>query len=208
MSHLPIVRKRPMLWPDSVEETFCSHCDDLWPCEVHELQEKLNNLLAVIHRDGGHYTGEHGLNKSVKDAMLISSERIGLEAKRLDDLARLRMAFDQHKEIDRQEIERLHVKVKRLESRGIEDMRHSINAALALHHEQRVYDECDCPGGHAEGDAGAIYIEDDGYMTCEKGYSYSICFDCHTADGACTEDTPTEQAWPCRNVKALRGEDG
>jgi hypothetical protein len=36
----------------------------------------LLNLLAVIHRDGGHYTEEHGLEKSVKDAMQLSSERI------------------------------------------------------------------------------------------------------------------------------------
>jgi len=28
----------------------------------------LLNLLAIIHRDGGHYTGEHGVEKSVKDA--------------------------------------------------------------------------------------------------------------------------------------------
>lgn len=28
----------------------------------------LLTLLAVIHRDGGHYTNEHGLEKSVEDA--------------------------------------------------------------------------------------------------------------------------------------------
>uniref|UniRef100_A0A6M3LVS8 Uncharacterized protein n=1 Tax=viral metagenome TaxID=1070528 RepID=A0A6M3LVS8_9ZZZZ len=28
----------------------------------------LENLLAIIHRDGGHYASEHGLEKSVKDA--------------------------------------------------------------------------------------------------------------------------------------------
>lgn len=30
---------------------------------------KLRDLLAVIHRDGGQYTGTHGLEKSVEDAM-------------------------------------------------------------------------------------------------------------------------------------------
>ena len=35
----------------------------------------LNNLLAVVHRVGGHYTAEHGLEKSVEDAMQISSDR-------------------------------------------------------------------------------------------------------------------------------------
>jgi len=37
---------------------------------------KLKNLLAIIHRDGGHYTGEHGLEKSVADAMKIVAELI------------------------------------------------------------------------------------------------------------------------------------
>jgi cell fate (sporulation/competence/biofilm development) regulator YmcA (YheA/YmcA/DUF963 family) len=37
------------------------------------LKAKLNNLLAVIHGDGGHYTGKHGDEKSYADAMLIAS---------------------------------------------------------------------------------------------------------------------------------------
>jgi len=28
----------------------------------------LLNLLAVIHRDGGHYTAQHGVEKACKDA--------------------------------------------------------------------------------------------------------------------------------------------
>ena len=31
-------------------------------------EEMLGNLLAVIHRDGGHYTAEHGMEKSYEDA--------------------------------------------------------------------------------------------------------------------------------------------
>jgi len=31
----------------------------------------LLNLLAIIHRDGGDYTGKHGIEKSVNDAMQI-----------------------------------------------------------------------------------------------------------------------------------------
>lgn len=34
----------------------------------------LLNLLARIHRDGGQYTGAHGIAKSVEDADLIVSE--------------------------------------------------------------------------------------------------------------------------------------
>jgi hypothetical protein len=31
----------------------------------------LGDLLAVIHRDGGQYTGQHGLEKSVRDAIEV-----------------------------------------------------------------------------------------------------------------------------------------
>ena len=35
-----------------------------------------NELLAVIHRDGGHYVQEHGIEKAVEDAItLINKER-------------------------------------------------------------------------------------------------------------------------------------
>jgi hypothetical protein len=37
--------------------------------EEEEMERHLRNLLAVVHRDGGHYTSEHGIEKSVKDAM-------------------------------------------------------------------------------------------------------------------------------------------
>lgn len=36
--------------------------------EADTLERHLKNLLARIHRDGGHYTEEHGLNKSAADA--------------------------------------------------------------------------------------------------------------------------------------------
>lgn len=32
-------------------------------------EQMLRDLLAVIHRDGGHYTEEHGLQKSFDDAI-------------------------------------------------------------------------------------------------------------------------------------------
>jgi hypothetical protein len=32
-------------------------------------QQKLLDLLAIIHADGGHYTAEHGLLKSTEDAI-------------------------------------------------------------------------------------------------------------------------------------------
>ena len=42
----------------------------------NKTNDLLINLLAVIHRDGGHYTAKHGINKSVADAMTIVSNAI------------------------------------------------------------------------------------------------------------------------------------
>lgn len=35
---------------------------------IAELERELGNLLAIIHRDGGHYMIEHGARKAVEDA--------------------------------------------------------------------------------------------------------------------------------------------
>ena len=58
---------------------MCNKCD----CEAvrlikerDELRDKLFNLLAIIHRDGGHYIMEHGIDKAVADAVTLSAERI------------------------------------------------------------------------------------------------------------------------------------
>ena len=37
---------------------------------------KLMDLLAVLHRDGGHYTQKHGLQKSWEDAMKLASDLV------------------------------------------------------------------------------------------------------------------------------------
>lgn len=42
-------------------------------------RDMLRELLAVIHRDGGHYTEEHGIAKSCADAMTKVSELIHKE---------------------------------------------------------------------------------------------------------------------------------
>lgn len=41
-------------------------------------EDHLHNLLAVIHRDGGHYTDEHGLDKSATEASAKVSELLGI----------------------------------------------------------------------------------------------------------------------------------
>jgi len=55
---------------------------------IAALSSQLGNLLAVIHRDGGHYESEHGTEKAVTDAMQrICDTRAGLDA--ADELAML-----------------------------------------------------------------------------------------------------------------------
>jgi hypothetical protein len=39
-------------------------------------RRSLFDLLAVVHRDGGHYTVEHGLEKSVEDALRIIAAKV------------------------------------------------------------------------------------------------------------------------------------
>lgn len=62
------------------------------------------------------------------------------------------------------------------------------------HAEHRIYDECE--HDHLPGEPGVIEVQEVG-LVCEEGYMYSVCFDCHTHDGECHEETPEEQAWPC-----------
>ncbi len=47
----------------------------------HYYKNHLFNLLAVMHRDGGHYIDEHGVDKAVKDAHKVYHD---LRAKRGD----------------------------------------------------------------------------------------------------------------------------
>jgi hypothetical protein len=46
----------------------------LWWCE-----RELLNLLAIIHRDGGDYTGKFGVMKSTEDAKIIVANLIHQE---------------------------------------------------------------------------------------------------------------------------------
>lgn len=55
---------------------------------IAALSSQLGNLLAIIHRDGGHYESEHGTEKACADAMQrICDTRAGLGA--ADELAML-----------------------------------------------------------------------------------------------------------------------
>lgn len=39
-------------------------------------KRKLQNLLAVVRRDGGQYTAEHGIEKSTEDALQIIADAV------------------------------------------------------------------------------------------------------------------------------------
>ena len=46
---------------------------------THSEREERSDLLAVIHRDGGHYEAKHGLLKAIEEAeRIIVNERITL----------------------------------------------------------------------------------------------------------------------------------
>lgn len=57
----------------------CYHCGAITGVrqpKARDVERMLRSLLAVIHRDGGHYAYEHGLEKATADAMQLSSERL------------------------------------------------------------------------------------------------------------------------------------
>lgn len=57
--------------------------EDIAPSEK-EKERLLKNLLAVIHRDGGHYVDNHGVKKATQDAIdIILDERRILEQEKL-----------------------------------------------------------------------------------------------------------------------------
>ncbi len=43
--------------------------------DMHNYKDLLLDLLAILHRDGGHYVGKHGLEKAVEDAKILWYEK-------------------------------------------------------------------------------------------------------------------------------------
>jgi hypothetical protein len=56
---------------DSAWKIVPEFSDDALRREIAALKDSLMNLLAVIHRDGGHYTFEYGIKKASEDAEKI-----------------------------------------------------------------------------------------------------------------------------------------
>lgn len=44
--------------------------------DIEYYKRQLFNLLAVLHRDGGQYIDKYGIDKSVKDAMKLASNKV------------------------------------------------------------------------------------------------------------------------------------
>jgi hypothetical protein len=65
---------------------------------AEKAEAHLGNLLAMLHRDGGHYQCEHGTDNAVGEATLVWSELILRAEKAEADLALVRSALD---EVDR-----------------------------------------------------------------------------------------------------------
>lgn len=54
-------------WIHDLSEPAADEIDRL-SAELAEVSQWLGNLLAIIHRDGGHYQAEHGTEKACTDA--------------------------------------------------------------------------------------------------------------------------------------------
>ena len=61
---------------------------------AEKAEDHLGNLLALLHRDGGHYQGEHGTDNAVGEATMAWSELILRAEKAEADLAAARAALD------------------------------------------------------------------------------------------------------------------
>jgi DNA repair ATPase RecN len=83
----------PIIGSKHLEDDLAEAADRL-----EALEAELGNLLAIIHRDGGHHTGKVGYRKSVEDAHLVWA-KMREEADRLEALEaenkRLREALEQ-----------------------------------------------------------------------------------------------------------------
>ncbi len=60
-------------WEKCIDEVykFLNKWEGSAPQELKRTTDPILNLLAVLHRDGGHYTAEHGLLKSCEDAQAL-----------------------------------------------------------------------------------------------------------------------------------------
>ena len=73
--------------------TECGRCNETLREERDVLKALLSNLLARLHRDGGHYEAEHGTAKAVIDAEKNWVILRQVDEARAAEIARLRSAL-------------------------------------------------------------------------------------------------------------------
>lgn len=59
---------------DSVPRKTIAEAIERLTAERDAAKQCVSNLLARIHRDGGHYEAEHGVDKAVRDADRLVAE--------------------------------------------------------------------------------------------------------------------------------------
>jgi selenocysteine lyase/cysteine desulfurase len=64
------------------------------PAPTDQSATRLGELLSVIHRDGGHYVQEHGIDKAYEDALRLSADRLPTLSTD-EEVKRLREALEQ-----------------------------------------------------------------------------------------------------------------
>jgi hypothetical protein len=101
------------------QEYYCHDCNE-WQIEVNydralaeverlrlerdEARRELGEILAVIHRDGGHYTGERGLSQSVADAHATWASVVRERDEARAEIERLRAECDKASAMERHRI--------------------------------------------------------------------------------------------------------
>lgn len=87
-----------------------------------------------------------------------------------------------------------------------------IEAAMALHHELRIYEDCGHRHDEADIEAGRATDVHEVGVVCEEGFLYSICNECcaagdrYTGQTECCVADHEHPCWPCPTVKALTGQ--
>lgn len=99
MEELPISRSNELEWEEEVRCAIHGQTQDIERLSVElaaasaraeATEHMLRNILARIHRDGGHYADEHGLEKASKDADQVFCDLLqrAEAAERLNEILR------------------------------------------------------------------------------------------------------------------------
>ena len=63
-------------WKDYSAREMCEHTWQAARKQNEFYKKELGNLLAILHRDGGHYITENGWEKAVEDGKIIASDTV------------------------------------------------------------------------------------------------------------------------------------